>query len=116
MHTFSFARPDSSDAAIALAELARYDEWQEGEPEDKDALLPGHISARSHAPAAARHTSVEKRFAGQSTETPSQFSAGSHTPLLARHMSVERASGGQSFAIPSHVSTRSHTPAAMRHT
>src|SRR5439155_22802862 len=54
------------------------------------ALVPVHVSAMSHALAAARQTvpAATKPSAGQALLAPSQLSATSQGPALARHAAV----------------------------
>ena len=56
--------------------------------------------------------------AGQLAEVPVHVSAKSHSPAAARHTVVEgwKPSAGQVTAVPLHVSTTSHAPAEARHT
>src|SRR6184192_2048790 len=79
--------------------------------------VPVQVSAGSHAPAEARHSTVAgaKASAGQSSFTPSQLSATSQGPALARHSAVLFASAGQAASVPVQVSAGSHTPADGRH-
>src|SRR5439155_8587638 len=78
---------------------------------------PSQLSARSHAPAAARHSvpAAWKPSAGQSLETPSQLSATSQSPAAGRQTPVLFTSAGQAADAPSQLSARSHAPAAARH-
>ena len=84
------------------------------------ASLPVQNSARSHSPAAGRHSVLEdaKASAGQSSLVPSQVSATSHTPAASRHTVAADcfASAGQSVLVPSQLSAASQAPAAARHT
>src|SRR5207247_8656361 len=50
-------------------------------------LVPSQVSARSHSPAAARHTvpAVLMASTGQAVLVPVQVSATSHPPAAARH-------------------------------
>jgi hypothetical protein len=52
---------------------------------------------------------------GQASPTPSQTSARSHAPAEARHSAVLFASAGQVAAVPLQFSARSQTPAEARH-
>src|SRR5206468_8224346 len=69
--------------------------------------LPGQFSARSHSPAAARHTVLEgrKASAGQVGLVPVQFSATSHTPADARQTAPALPAGcWQLVLVPLHWS------------
>src|SRR5207247_1409742 len=82
--------------------------------------LPGQLSATSHSPAAARHTTLAdwKPSAGQLLPTPSQVSATSQVPAEARQTVLAGllASAGHAVLAPVHVSATSQAPAAARHT
>src|SRR5437773_2709804 len=84
----------------------------------QSSCTPSQVSARSHTPAAARHTTVLLPSAGHAPLVPSQLSATSHTPAAGRHSTVAgwKVSAGQSALSPSQLSARSHGPAAARHT
>src|SRR5205823_13806512 len=79
------------------------------------ALEPVQLSARSHAPAATRHTVLAgwKASAGQAALVPSQVSGTSQTPAAARHTvpAAAFASAGQAAALPLQNSAGSHAPA-----
>jgi len=81
---------------------------------------PVQLSARSHSPAAGRHTVdvVANPSAGQLFATPSHFSAMSQGPAAARHSvsAVATASAGHAADDPVHCSTASHGPDAARQT
>src|SRR5439155_730936 len=83
------------------------------------ALEPVQVSARSHTPAAARHTVLAgwKTSAGQAALVPSQVSVTSQTPAAARHTvpAAAFASAGQAAALPLQNSAGSHAPAEARH-
>ena len=55
--------------------------------------------------------------AGQAASDPVQVSAESHAPAAARHSTVAgaKASVGQETLVPVHVSATSQPPAAARH-
>src|SRR6185295_1388026 len=74
-----------SQSLFALLPQAVPDGWNPSA--GHAALLPSHVSAASHAPAAGRHGVPDGTTpsAGQSTETPSQLSSASHTSAPARH-------------------------------
>src|SRR5262245_48893400 len=81
-------------------------------------LVPVQTSARSHSPAAGRHT-VPALPAGcwQVTAVPSQRSAVHGLPSSVHAVSAGwRASAGQAGAVPEQVSATSHSPALCRHT
>src|SRR5438445_5853440 len=82
-------------------------------------LVPVQVSARSHSPAAARH-SVPAWPAGcwQATLLPSHWSRVHGLPSSVHAVPlVFLASAGQAWpATPLQVSARSHSPAATRHT
>src|SRR5207245_11206715 len=82
------------------------------------ALVPVHVSAMSHALAAARQTvpAATKPSAGQALLAPSQLSATSQAPAAGRQTAVLFASAGQVALDPVQVSATSHAPAAARHT
>src|SRR5438445_114447 len=83
-------------------------------------LVPVQLSARSHSPAAARHTVPAALIAsaGQVALDPVQLSAASHTSTAARQTVLDdrKASAGQVVLVPVQVSARSHSAAAARHT
>src|SRR5438552_7299376 len=72
------------------------------------ALAPVQVSARSHSPAAARHTVLAgwKASAGQPALVPSQVSAMSQTPAAARHTVPAGCftSAGHVVLVPSQLS------------
>ena len=84
------------------------------------APLPVQFSARSHGPAAGRHTvaALAKPSAGQVTLAPVQVSATSQTPAEAWHTVVDgwKTSLGQASEDPLQVSAASQGPANARHT
>ena len=82
------------------------------------ALLPVHVSARSHSFAAARHWYDDglSWSAGQVLFTPSHDSGASHRSVAGRQTAVLFTSAGHVVVTPSHVSGRSQTPADARHT
>src|SRR5205823_3154335 len=82
------------------------------------AAAPVHVSAMSHALAAARQTvpAATKPSAGQALLAPSQLSATSQAPAAGRQTAVLFASAGQVALDPVQVSATSHAPAAARHT
>jgi len=82
------------------------------------ALAPSQLSATSHTPAEARHSTVAgwTASAGQAALTPSQLSATSHGPAAARHSAVLFTSAGQAALVPVQVSATSQAPAAARQT
>src|SRR6266481_169849 len=83
-------------------------------------LVPVQLSARSHSPAAARHTvpAALRASAGQVALVPVQFSAASHRSTAARQTVLEgrKASAGQVVLVPVQVSAASQGPAAARQT
>src|SRR3989442_1301711 len=83
-------------------------------------LVPVQLSARSHSPAAARHTVPAALIAsaGQVALDPVQLSAASHTSTAARQTVLDdrKASAGQVVLVPVQVSAASQGPAAARHT
>jgi hypothetical protein len=80
--------------------------------------LPGQFSARSHSPAAFRHSVLEdaKPSAGQVVLVPVQFSATSQAPPEARHTVDDdaKSSAGQLVLVPVQFSATSHSAAAAR--
>ncbi len=80
--------------------------------------MPVQVSATSHTPVAARHSTVagSKASGGQSLLTPSQLSATSHGPATARHCAMLFTSAGQAALVPVQVSATSQAPAAARQT
>src|SRR5213595_1975989 len=56
-----------------------------------------------------------KAFGGQATEEPSQVSARSHAPAAGRHTAALLVSAGHAALVPSQVSATSQAPAAARH-
>src|SRR5437667_437260 len=83
-------------------------------------LVPVQLSARSHSPAAARHTVPAGLIAsaGQVALDPVQLSAASHTSTAARQTVLDdrKASAGQVVLVPVQGSAASQCPAAARHT
>src|SRR5213594_2379671 len=83
-------------------------------------VTPPQVSARSHSPAAARHTVPADLMAsaGQVALVPVQFSAASHRSTAARQTVLEgrKALAGQVVLVPVQVSAASQGPAAARHT
>src|SRR5207249_12052596 len=83
------------------------------------ALAPVQVSARSHAPAAARHTVLAawNASAGQAALVPSQVSVTSQTPAAARHTlpATAFASAGQAAPLPVQSSAGAQAPAEARH-
>src|SRR5207249_6901705 len=83
-------------------------------------VTPPQVSARSHSPAAARHTVPADLMAsaGQVALVPVQFSAASHRSTAARQTVLEgrKALAGQMVLVPVQVSAASQGPAAARHT
>jgi hypothetical protein len=84
------------------------------------AAVPVQVSAKSHSPAAARHTvpDAASPSAGHVFDDPEHFSSASQAEVAARQTVVlgSLASVGQAVAVPSQVSWASHEPAAARHT
>src|SRR5438093_2329558 len=83
-------------------------------------VTPSRVSARSHSPAAARHTVPAALIAsaGQVALDPVQFSAASHTSTAARQTVLDdrKASAGQVVLVPVQVSAASHGTADARPT
>src|SRR5438094_371848 len=83
-------------------------------------LVPVQLSARSHSPAAARHTVPAALIAsaGQVALDPVQLSGAAHTSTAARQTVLDdrKASAGQVVLVPVQVSAASQGPAAARHT
>src|SRR5438093_2401246 len=83
-------------------------------------VTPPQVSAKSHSPAAARHTVPADLIAsaGQVALVPVQFSAASHRSTAARQTVLEgrKALAGQVVLVPVQVSAASQGPAAARHT
>src|SRR5438128_2169355 len=82
-------------------------------------VTPPQVSAKSHSPAAARHTVPADLIAsaGQVALVPVQFSAASHRSTAARQTVLEgrKALAGQVVLVPVQVSAASQGPAAARH-
>src|SRR5439155_553823 len=79
--------------------------------------LPGHLSAMSHSPAAARQTTFEgwKSSAGQLLPTPSQVSTASQAPAAGRHTAPAFPAGcWQSSPLPSHSSRLHGLPSSVQ--